>query len=271
MTMPEDLPSTPSERPILAFFDVDNTLMRGTSLFQLGREAWNKKVITWRDIAPFAWHQARFITKGENDNHLKSAREKALGLSHGKKQSDIVELAEGIWEHRIRRRLYPETVELTQEHIRKGHEVWLVSATPWEIGDLIARKLGLTGALGTRIEAVDGVYTGQLDGHVLHHERKAEAAIALAKEAGADLADCWAYSDSRNDIPLLEAVGNRVVVNPDAILAIHAHTHGWPILRLTPKSIREAQRRVRREGRAVRGWPRRRGRALGEEKSARPE
>ena len=81
MTMPEDLPSTPSERPILAFFDVDNTLMRGTSLFQLGREAWNKKVITWRDIAPFAWHQARFITKGENDNHLKSAREKALGLS----------------------------------------------------------------------------------------------------------------------------------------------------------------------------------------------
>ena len=95
---------------------------------------------------------------------------------------------------------------------------------------------------------------------MLHHERKAEAAIALAKKAGADLADCWAYSDSRNDIPLLEAVGNRVVVNPDAILAIHARTHGWPILRLTPKSIREAQRRVRREGRAVRKWTGRRPR-----------
>ena len=263
MTMPEDLPSTPSERPILAFFDVDNTLMRGTSLFQLGREAWNKKVITWRDIAPFVWHQRRFISKGENENHLLSARERALELSAGKKQTEVVELAEGIWEHRIRKRLYPETVALTQEHIRKGHEVWLVSATPWEIGDLIARKLGLTGALGTRIEAVDGVYTGRLDGHVLHHERKAEAAIALAKESGADLADCWAYSDSRNDIPLLEAVGNRVVVNPDAILLLHARTHGWPVLRLTPKSIREAQRRVRREGRAVRRW--------GKEKSARPD
>jgi HAD superfamily hydrolase (TIGR01490 family) len=257
MTMPEEQQSPPSERPILAFFDVDNTLMRGTSLFQLGREAWNKKVITWRDIAPFAWHQMRFIRKGENLDHLKSAREKALELSLGKKESEILTLAEGIWHDRIQRRLYPGTVELTQEHIRKGHEVWLVSATPWEIGDLIARKLGLTGALGTRIEAVDGVYTGQLEGHVLHHERKAEAAQALALKAGADLDDCWAYSDSRNDIPLLELVGNPVVVNPDAILAHHAHAHDWPVLRFTPKSIREAQRRVRREARTVKREKRR--------------
>ena len=85
MTMPEDQSSPPSDRPILAFFDVDNTLMRGTSLFQLGREAWNKKVITWRDIAPFAWHQMRFIRKGENLGHLKSAREKAqLVAAHPK-------------------------------------------------------------------------------------------------------------------------------------------------------------------------------------------
>jgi HAD superfamily hydrolase (TIGR01490 family) len=257
MTMPEESQTAPSERPILAFFDVDNTLMRGTSLFQLGREAWNKKVITMRDIAPFVWHQMRFIRKGENLGHLKSAREKALELSHGKKQSEILELAEGIWHERIRRRLYPGTVELTQEHISKGHEVWLVSATPWEIGDLIARKLGLTGALGTRIRAVDGVYTGELDGEVLHHDRKADAARALATKAGADLADSWAYSDSRNDIPLLELVGNPVVVNPDPILAHHAHQHEWPILRFTPKSIREARRRVRREARSVKREKRR--------------
>src|SRR5690349_10198923 len=134
--MSEVPPTPPSERPILAFFDVDNTLMRGTSLFQLGREAWRKKVITMRDIAPFVWHQMRFIRKGENMGHLKSAREKALELSYGKSVDDIKELAEGIWQDRIQRRLYPGSVELTQEHIRKGHEVWLVSATPWEIGDL---------------------------------------------------------------------------------------------------------------------------------------
>ena len=231
--------------------------MRGTSLFQLGREAWNKKVITMRDIAPFVWHQMRFIRKGENMGHLKTAREKALELSSGKQRSEIIELAEGIWQERIQRRLYPGTVELTQEHISKGHEVWLVSATPWEIGDLIARKLGLTGAIGTRIRHEDGVYTGELDGEVMHHEHKAEAAKELALKAGADLSQSWAYSDSRNDIPLLELVGNPVVVNPDPILAHHAHQNEWPILRFTPKSIREARRRVRREARAVRKEKRR--------------
>lgn len=241
----------PSDRPIIAFFDVDNTLMRGTSIFQVGREAVARGVVRWRDIWRFAWHQFRFIAVGENDDHLVSARERALGLVAGHTQAEIIELGEGIWERRIRPRLYPDSVELAHDHLRKGHEVWLVSATPWEIGDLIARKLGLTGALGTRVEAVDGVYTGQLVGHVLHAERKAAAARALAEEAGADVADCWAYSDSRNDIPLLELVGNRVVVNPDAILAHHAHKEDWPVMRLTAKSIRAARRRVKREARQV--------------------
>jgi HAD superfamily hydrolase (TIGR01490 family) len=241
----------PSDRPILAFFDVDNTLMRGTSLFQLGREAFRRRVIRLRDVALFAWHQRRFIQVGENDEHLATARERALGLVGGKTEAEILGLAEGIWEHRIKPRLYPETVDLTQEHVAKGHEVWLVSATPWEIGDLIARRLGLTGALGTRAVVVDGVYTGELIGHVLHNERKAAAVRELAESAGADLADSWAYSDSRNDIPLLEMVGHPVVVNPDAALARHAHDNGWPVLRLSPPSIREAQRRVRREARAV--------------------
>jgi HAD superfamily hydrolase (TIGR01490 family) len=240
-----------SDRPILAFFDVDNTLMRGTSLFQLGREAWKQHVIGIRDVALFAWHQRRFIQVGENDDHLATARERALGLVGGHTQAEILGLAESIWGDRIKPRLYPETVDLTQEHIAKGHEVWLVSATPWEIGDLIARRLGLTGALGTRAVVVDGVYTGQLIGHVLHNERKAAAVRELAAEAGADLADSWAYSDSRNDIPLLELVGHPVVVNPDVILAHHAQQRGWPVLRLSPPSIREAQRRVRREARAV--------------------
>jgi HAD superfamily hydrolase (TIGR01490 family) len=241
----------PSDRPILAFFDVDNTLMRGTSLFQLGREAWKQHVIGVRDVALFAWHQRRFIKVGENDEHLVTARERALGLVGGLTETQVLGLAESIWEDRIKPRLYAETVDLTQEHLAKGHEVWLVSATPWEIGDLMARRLGLTGALGTRAVVVDGVYTGELIGHVLHNERKAEAVRQLAADAGADLADSWAYSDSRNDIPLLQLVGHPVVVNPDVILAHHAQQRGWPVLRLSPPSIREAQRRVRREARAV--------------------
>ncbi|TXK18600.1 HAD family phosphatase [Homoserinibacter sp. GY 40078] len=249
--MPEEHPATPSERPVVAFFDVDNTLMRGTSVFHVGREAWSHGIIGWRDIALFAWHQRRFIKVGENHEHMGSARERALGLVAGHTENQIRALAENIWDHRIKPRLWPETVALAHEHIAKGHQVWVVSATPVEVGELIARKLGLTGALGTRVEAVDGVYTGRLVGSVLHAEHKAVAARELAESIGADLAASWAYSDSRNDIPLLELVGNRVAVNPDAGLARYAAEKGWPTMRLDHASIKAQQKRVRREAKPV--------------------
>ncbi len=167
--MPEPEPtSSPSDRPTMAFFDVDNTLMRGTSLFQLGREAWRKHVIGVRDIARFGWHQFRFIAVGENDDHLATAQERALGLVGGHTEADVAELAEGIWERRISRRVYPEIVQIARDHVARGDQVWLVSATPREIGTQIAHHLGLTGALGTVVESRDGVYTGGLIGHVLH-------------------------------------------------------------------------------------------------------
>ncbi|GAA2074286.1 hypothetical protein GCM10009840_04760 [Pseudolysinimonas kribbensis] len=246
--MPEE-PLPPSDRPILALFDVDNTLMRGTSLFQLGREAWKRRIIRARDIALFGWHQVRFIMVGENDEHLASSKERALGLLGGHSEAQILELADSIWEHRIRPRLYPDTVKLAQDHIARGHQVWLVSATPLVIGERMAQKLGLTGALGSQFESKDGVFTGRIIGHILHHERKAEAVRELAEREGADLAESWAYSDSRNDIPLLELVGHPTVVNPDVALMKHAHDHHWPIMRLRPSSIREARRRLRREAR----------------------
>jgi len=249
--MPEES-APPSDRPILALFDVDNTLMRGTSLFQLGREAWKRKIIRGRDIALFGWHQLRFIMVGENDNHLETARERALGLLGGRSQADIEELADVIWEHRIRPRLYPDTVKLTQDHLARGHQVWLVSATPLHIGRRMAQRLGLTGALGSEFESVDGVFTGKIVGHILHNERKAEAVRALAEREGADLAESWAYSDSRNDIPLLQLVGHPTVVNPDVVLLRHAHEQHWPIMRMKPSSIREARRRLRREAKRVR-------------------
>jgi len=244
---------TPSDRPIIAFFDVDNTLMRGASIFQVGREAVARGVVRWRDIWRFVWHQFRFKRVGENAKHLASARERALGLIAGHTQQEIRELAADLWTRRIEPRLYPESVELARDHLAKGHEVWLLSATPREVGELMADRLGLTGALGTVVEADEsGVYTGRLVGHVLHGEHKAEAARELATRAGAALDDCWAYSDSRNDIPLLELVGNPVVVNPDALLTIHAHQHGWPVMRLTAKSVREQRKRIKRGARKVR-------------------
>lgn len=242
----------PSERPIIAFFDVDNTLLRGASVYHVARGAYQRRLITVRDILTFAWHQLSFLTVGENKQHLSHVRDRGLELAGGHSVDDIVDLASHIYERDIVPRLWPETVELTREHLRKGHEVWLITATPQLVAQVIADRLGLTGALGTIVESVDGVFTGRLVGKVLHGESKAIAAREFADEKHAVLADCWAYSDSSNDIPLLELVGNRVVVNPDASLSRHAKANGWPALTLNPSSIREAQRRVRREARAVR-------------------
>jgi HAD superfamily hydrolase (TIGR01490 family) len=240
------------DRPIIAFFDVDNTLMRGASIFHLGRLAWDKRLIKLGDILRFAWHQIRFLSVGENRKHMASARDRALELVGGRTVDELVELASETYDRDIQPRLWPETVELAREHQRKGHEVWLISATPQLIGQVIAERLGLTGSLGTQIEDVDGVFTGKLIGAVLHGEEKAIAAEKLAHDKGAVLADCWAYSDSRNDIPLLNLVGHRTVVNPDAALARFAESKGWTILPLSKSSLRDARRRVKREAKVVR-------------------
>lgn len=250
--MPEAAPLPPSDRPIIAFFDVDNTLMRGASVYYVGREAFRRGLISWRDILLFGWHQFRFLAVGENREHLATAKERALGLVSGHAETALVDMANEMYEKDFAPKLWPETVGLTQEHLAKGHEVWLITATPQLVAQVIADRLGLTGAIGTRVEALDGVFTGDLDGHVIHGDEKAAVALAFAGDRGADLADCWAYSDSGNDIPLLTLVGNRVVVNPDAKLLSHAKTQHWSVLPLKRASIRDAQKRVKREARAVR-------------------
>jgi len=242
----------PSERPIIAFFDVDNTLLRGASVFHVGVGAFRKGIISVRDIALFGWHQLRFLRVGENKEHLAVAKDKALGLASGHTVKEVVELANEIYDRTISRKLWPESVELAREHLRLGHEVWLITATPQIVAQVIADRLGLTGALGTIVEEKDGVFTGGLVGSVMHGAHKAEAAGALALSMNANLADCWAYSDSSNDIPLLTLVGNRVVVNPDAELSRHAAAESWAVLQLKTASIRDARRRVRREAKAVR-------------------
>lgn len=246
------MPSEPSSSrvdPVIAFFDVDNTLLRGASIYHLGQGAFRRGLLTGRDLLVFGWQQLRFIAVGENKNHLASVRERALELAGGHTEAEMFDLADEVYDSYIKPKLWPETVALAHEHLARGHQVWLITATPLAIATVIADRLGLSGALGTEIEAVDGVLTGRLVGHILHGERKAIAARELAKRLDADLADCWAYSDSRNDIPLLNLVGNRVVVNPDTSLARYAKARGWAQLQLRASSIRAAQRAVRAEAR----------------------
>lgn len=221
-------------RPVIAFFDVDNTLMHGASVYHLGRVAWKRGHLGWRDLARFAWQQARFKSVGENHQHQLAVRDRALELVAGHSVLELEAIAIETYDKHLHALLHPTVVARAREHLALGHEVWLITATPDACAQVIAQRLGLTGAMGTKIESVDGVFTGALLGPVMHAGHKADAAGRLAGEKGVRLSDCWAYSDSRNDIPLLELVGHQQVVNPDAALARYALARNWPIMRDKP-------------------------------------
>jgi HAD superfamily hydrolase (TIGR01490 family) len=241
-----------TDAPIVAFFDVDNTLLRGASLFHMAKAARRERIIRSREIFKFAWHQATFLFVGENLKQLGTIKDRAVEIIGGHTEIELRNLANEVFDRDIKNRLWPETVDLTKEHLAKGHQVWLISATPRIVGSVIAERLGLTGALGTEFVTENGVFQGSFDGEVMHGDEKAIAAGKLVARLGASLADCWAYSDSRNDIPLLTLVGHQVVVNPDSHLEAHARKLSWPILQLKRASIKEAQKRVRREAKASR-------------------
>jgi len=213
-----------------AFFDVDNTIMQGATIFHLARGLHKRKFFTTRDILSAAYKQAYFRIVGVEDaGHMESARSSALSFIEGHRVAEVEELGEEIFEEGMAHRIWPGTRALAQAHIDQGQRVWLVTAAPVEIAQIIARRLGLTGALGTVAEQVNGVYTGRLAGEMLHGPAKAEAVKALAAKEELDLSRCSAYSDSANDLPLLSLVGDPCAVNPDHKLRAHARAMGWRI------------------------------------------
>lgn len=225
----------------IAFFDVDNTLLRGASLYHLGVGAWRMRFISLADILSFGWNQTRFLAVGENGVDIARLRLRAMDIITGHTRDELVSLSHDIFDSRLIHRLWPETVAVAHAHLKAGREVWLVTATAQEVADVIADRLDLTGALGTRLATVDGIFTGQLVDGICHGGRKAVVAREVAEARGIDLALCWAYSDSHNDIPLLELVGNPVAVNPDTTLRRYALARGWPIMHMKIAQLKAAR------------------------------
>jgi HAD superfamily hydrolase (TIGR01490 family) len=213
-----------------AFFDLDNTMMKGASIFYFAKGLASRGFFTWRDLARFAWRELWFRVGGrESRMSMHSAREIGLGFVAGKAVDDIVTFGEEIYDELMAERIWPGTRGLADQHLRAGQQVWLVTAAPIELASVVARRLGLTGALGTRSEIRDGRYTGRLVGEMLHGAAKAEAVRELADREGMDLARCAAYSDSDNDLPLLGMVGHPVAINPDPTLRSAARAGGWQL------------------------------------------
>jgi HAD superfamily hydrolase (TIGR01490 family) len=213
-----------------AFFDVDNTLMRGASIYHFARGLAARKLFGTREMAAMMWGQLAFRLRGaENAEHIDAARQAALAFVAGQRVDEVVALGEEIYDDTMADRIWAGTRDLTQRHLDAGQRVWLVTATPVELANILSRRLGLTGALGTVAESSGGVYTGRLAGGLLHGEAKAAAIRALAERAHLDLARCSAYSDSANDLPMLSLVGHPHAVNPDAGLRAVARERGWPV------------------------------------------
>ena len=222
-----------------AFFDVDNTISRGSSMFLFGKAAFQRKFFSRRDFWNFAWHQARFIARGETAKTMNEIKDRALGLIAGHKVEELASLTEMVYDDYIVPKLWPETVRLAQEHIKAGREVWLITATPIEIAEVMATKLGLTGGLGTLVERKDGILTGKLVGKPLHGKAKYKAMKKLAEDRNISLRRSFAYSDSHNDLPMLTHVGHPVAVNPDKVLKTHARAAGWKILDFKKRELRQ--------------------------------
>jgi HAD superfamily hydrolase (TIGR01490 family) len=226
----EDSLAVPPDPTAAAFFDVDNTMIRGASIYFFGKGMAGRGLVTTGDLLRFGWQQMMFRVKGkENLEAVAEARDKALGLVAGKPVDEIVAYGEEIYDELMERRIWSGTRALAQQHLDAGQRVWLVTATPVELARIIAKRLGLTGALGTVSEVENGLYTGRLVGEPLHGPAKAEAVRALAEREGLDLARCTAYSDSANDVPMLSAVGHAVAINPDTALREEARQRGWDI------------------------------------------
>ena len=220
----------PPDPSAAAFFDVDNTMMQGASIYHFARGLAARDFFTWRDLATFAWKQVAFRVKGvEDPAHMEEAKEAALAFVAGHRVDEVVRLGEEIYDDLMAARIWSGSRALAQLHLDAGQRVWLVTAAPAELASLIARRLGLTGALGTVAESREGVYTGHLVGEPLHGPAKAAAIRALAAREGLDLSRCAAYSDSVNDIPMLSLVGHPVAVNPDPQLRRKARENGWEI------------------------------------------
>jgi HAD superfamily hydrolase (TIGR01490 family) len=223
-----------------AFFDLDKTLLPGSSLFPLAREMFRQRIITYGDIVRFALDQARYQLVGaEVTAAMERAREASLEAIRDRPVEEIVRFGRDVVNREIIPRFYPQAVELVARHKLAGRAVYICSSAPQDFLQLLADQLAIDGVVGTRAEVIGGRYTGRLDGPMVHGPAKADRLRALAEEYDIDLSRSFAYSDSVNDLPMLEMVGNPVAMNPDYRLRALARRRGWQVI-----DFRTARRRT---------------------------
>ncbi len=217
-------------RQAAAFFDLDKTLMAGSSAYQFGRASYQAGLLSRRQLARGAWDNVKFRLKGSTDAATDELRAQIFDSIKDVRVVDLQRLAPRVLAG-VLPRVYPQMLEVAWRHQDEGRRVYIVTAASHELAEMLAHVLSFDGGIGARSEIVDGRYTGRPDGPFTYREGKAEAIRGLAEQEGISLPDSYAYSDSESDLPMLRAVGHPVAVNPDAPLAKIAREEGWEVMR----------------------------------------
>jgi HAD superfamily hydrolase (TIGR01490 family) len=212
-----------------AFFDLDRTLMSGSSAFYFGKAVYREGLLPFHRLARDAGHALLFKLFGASDEKSEATRDRILASVAGTEAQTLRALAPHVIEELLPR-IRPEAQALLEMHEQAGRDVYIISASPVEIVGELARALDITGGIGTESEIVDGVYTGKLSAPFCYGEGKAEHIRKLAAEHGYDLSQCYSYSDSASDLPMMQIVGNPIAVNPDRPMMAVAHRRGWPVI-----------------------------------------
>ena len=213
-----------------AFFDLDRTLMAGSSAFAFAREAYRSGLMSRRQILADGLANLAFRLQGSTDQGTDALRDRVGAALEGIAVRDIRRMGPGILAE-VLPRVYPEMLQEAWRHQDEGRPIYIVTASSQEMADLVAGALLFDGALGSGWEKEDGAYTGRAIEPFTYRDGKAEAMRRLAAREGLDLEASYAYSDSESDLPMLRAVGNPVAVNPDAELGRVAREEGWRIIR----------------------------------------
>jgi HAD superfamily hydrolase (TIGR01490 family) len=214
---------------VAAFFDLDKTVLAKSSTLAFSRPFFDGGLMNRRTVLRSAYAQFVFALQGADHDQMEKMRAYLSSMVAGWPVQTVKDIVAETLHTIVDPIVYDEAVDLIESHQAQGHDVVIVSASGAEVVEPIGQMLGADHVIATEMVVEDGRYTGEI-GTYAYGTGKATAMLSLAEERGYDLAECYAYSDSVTDEPMLSAVGHPYAVNPDKVLRRLCTVRGWPVL-----------------------------------------